>query len=128
MSARTPEEVHELFAKHFSAGDLEALLALYESGAKLVPQAGPAVSGLAAIREAMSGFLALKPQFDLQLKKAFQADDIALLFSTWTLKGTDSAGGPIEMAGQTSDVVRRQPDGTWLLVIDIPFGAEAANG
>ncbi len=127
MPANTPEEVHQLFAKHFSAGDLEALLALYEPGATLVPQPGPPVIGLAAIREVMNGFLALKPQFDLRLKKAFQANDIALLFSTWTLKGTDPSGGAVEMAGQTSDVVRRQPEGTWLLVIDIPYGAEAAN-
>ncbi|HAF12136.1 MAG TPA: hypothetical protein DCK99_00285 [Blastocatellia bacterium] len=45
----------------------------------------------------------------------------------WTLTGTDPSGGAVEMAGQTSDVVRRQPEGTWLLVIDIPYGAEAAN-
>lgn len=28
------------------------------------------------------------------------------------------------MKGQTSDVVRRQPDGSWLLVIDNPLGHE----
>ena len=75
----------------------------------------------------MNEFLALKPQFDLQLKRTFQAGDIALVLSTWQLKGTDPNGGVVEMAGQTSDVVRRQPDGTWLLVIDVPHGAEAAN-
>ena len=104
-------------------------MSLYEPGAMTVPQPGPAVSGQMAIREVMTAFLALKPQFGLQLRKAFQANDIALLFSTWTLTGTDpNGGGPVEMAGQTSDVVRRQPDGTWLFVIDVPFGAEAAAG
>jgi len=72
IPANTPEEVHQLFAKHFSAGDLEALLALYEFGTTLVPQSGPPVIGLAAIREVMNGFLALKPQFDLRLKKLFK--------------------------------------------------------
>src|SRR6266699_3211325 len=111
MPARTPEEVHELFAQYFSAADLESVMSLYEPGAMSVPQSGPPVSGLAAIREAMSGFLALKPQFELRLKKAFQADDLALLFSTWTLKGKNPSGDAVEVAGQTSDVVRRQPDG-----------------
>ena len=127
MPANSPEEVHVLFARHFSAGDLESLLSLYEPGATLVPQPGPVVTGLAGIRVAMNEFLALKPQFDLQLKRTFQAGDIALVLSTWQLKGTDPNGGVVEMAGQTSDVVRRQPDGTWLLVIDVPHGAEAAN-
>jgi ketosteroid isomerase-like protein len=127
MPANTPEEVHELFAKYFSAGDLESLMSLYEAEATIVSQPGP-VTGTAAIREVMNTFLGLKPQFHLEVKKAFQANDIALLFSTWTLKGTDPSGGEVETAGQTSDVVRRQPDGTWLLVIDIPHGAEAANG
>ena len=127
MPANTPEEVHELFAKYFSVGDLESLISLYEAEATIVTQPGPPVSGTAAIREVMTGFLGLKPQFNLQVKKAFQANDIALLFSTWTLKGTDPSGGPVETAGQTSDVVRRQPDGTWLFVIDVPHGAEAAN-
>jgi hypothetical protein len=30
----------------------------------------------------------------------------------------------LEMAGRTADVVRRQPDGTWLFVIDDPYGSE----
>jgi len=128
MPARTPEEVHELFTKLFLAGNLDAVMSLYEPKATMLPKPGPAVSGHAAIREVMKAFLALKPQFHLQLKKAVQANDIALLFSTWTLKGTDPNGEAVEMAGQTSDVVRRQPDGTWLFVIDVPFGAEAVAG
>ncbi|MCU1266702.1 MAG: ketosteroid isomerase-like enzyme [Acidobacteria bacterium] len=127
MAASSPEEVHELFTRYFSAGDLEALMSLYEPGATMLPRPGPAVTGAAGIRDVMTGFFSLKPQLDLKLKKAVHAGDIALLFSVWTLKGTDPAGGAVEMAGVTSDVVRRQPDGTWLFVIDIPNGAEAAN-
>ena len=38
--------------------------------------------------------------------------------------GTGADGSEVNLTGQTSDVVRRQPDGTWLLVIDNPFGCE----
>jgi hypothetical protein len=31
-------------------------------------------------------------------------------------------GAPVTLAGQTADVVRRQPDGAWRYVIDAPFG------
>jgi ketosteroid isomerase-like protein len=87
-------------------------LALYEPEATLIPQPGQVVTGTEAIREAFSGFLALKPKFELVFKKAFQAGDIALLFSEWTLSATDPDGNAIEMSGQTSDVARRQPDGS----------------
>ena len=128
MPAHSPEEVHELFTTLFSAGDLDALLSLYEPGATMLPNPGPAVSGHDGIRAVLLAFLALKPKFEMHLKKVVKTDDLALLFSAWKLQGSDpNGGGAIEMAGQTSDVVRRQADGSWLFVIDIPFGAEAAN-
>jgi ketosteroid isomerase-like protein len=43
------------------------------------------------------------------------------------VNGTDVNGNAIALAGQTSDVVRRQTDGTWLLIIDNPYGAAAAD-
>ena len=128
MPARAPEELHRLFAEALNAHDLEALMALFEPEATLIPQPGQVVTGTEAIREALSGFLALKPRFDLEFKKAFQAGDIALLFSNWTLSGTDPDGNAVELAGRTSDVARRQPYGSWLFVIDDPFGAEHGFG
>jgi uncharacterized protein (TIGR02246 family) len=124
MSARTPEEVPRLWAETFSAGDLDALLALYEEhDAMLVPQPGEAVTGIDAIREALSAFLALQPTFNLEVRKVLQTGDIALSFADWTLSGTRPDGEPIEMAAQTSDVLRRQPDGSWRIVIDNPYGS-----
>jgi uncharacterized protein (TIGR02246 family) len=128
MAAYSPEEVHEQFARYFSAGDVEALMSLYEPGATMLPTPGPAVSGLAAIRELITTFVALKPQMVLQVKKVLRAGDIALIFSSWTLTETNANGEATGRSGQTSDVARRQPDGTWLLLIDVPYGGAAANG
>jgi uncharacterized protein (TIGR02246 family) len=125
MPAHTPEELPPLFAQAFSAHDLEAALALYEPEATLIAQPGQIVRGTEAISEALSGFLALKPKFESEFKKAFQVGEIALLFSDWTLSATDPDGNAIvEMAGRTSDVARRQSDGSWLFVIDDPYGSE----
>ncbi len=44
--------------------------------------------------------------------------DLALLRNDYTV---DFGGQPV--SGSTTEVVRRQPDGTWLYVIDNPFGA-----
>ena len=121
MPPQTPEQAHELFVQFFNAGDIDSLISLYEPNALLVPFSNPRVQGQAAIRAAMLGFLERKDHMELALDKVFQADDIAILFSSWTL--TDPDGKALETSGQTSDVVRRQADGRWLFVIDIPQGA-----
>ena len=59
MGAKTPKELHELFAKGFNAKDLDALLDLYEDDAVLVAAPGAPVQGKAAIRESLEGFLAM---------------------------------------------------------------------
>jgi ketosteroid isomerase-like protein len=98
-------------------------VALYEPTAAFTPQPGQVVTGHAAIREAIGGFLALDAEFEMQTGTVVEADDIALLLSKWTLKGTDPSGAAVDLAGQTADVVRRQPDGYWLFVIDNPYGS-----
>ena len=57
-----------------------------------------------------------------QLATTYTADEIAFVSSKWTLKGTDPSGAPVDLSGQTADVVRRQADGNWLMVIDNPYG------
>ena len=67
-----------------------------------------------------------KPKFELQFGKAIEAgDDLAFLLSRWTVTGTGQDGDALGMAGQTADVVRRQPDGSWRIAIDNPFGDAA---
>ena len=60
MPARRPEDLHRLFAEALNAGDADAVMALYEPGASLVPQPGQVATGTEAIRAALDGFLALK--------------------------------------------------------------------
>jgi uncharacterized protein (TIGR02246 family) len=126
MPARTPEEAPLLFARAFAAGDLDSAVALYEPEAAFVARPGEVVTGTEAIREALSGFLALGPIFDLEVKKVFRAGDIALCFDEWTLTGTGPVGETISMSGQASGVLRQQPDGSWLFVIDNPHGPGGA--
>ena len=80
--------------------------------------------GLKDVREAMGGTLALKPHMTIEVPKVFQAGEIALLCSKWTLTGTGPDGSAINLAGQGTEVGRRQADGTWLFVIDNPFGVD----
>jgi uncharacterized protein (TIGR02246 family) len=122
MTADTPIRTVELVSERISAGDVDGALALYEPEAAFTPQPGQVVTGAAAIRRALEGFTALRPKLQGQVEKLIEAGDVALVLNRWTLEGTAPDGAAIEMSGLSADVVRRQPDGRWLVLIDDPWG------
>ena len=124
MPARTAYDIHPLFVNAMNAEDLDALVALYEPQGTLVPQPGEVVTGTEAIRQGLQGFLAMKPTIRIETRHILQTGDLALLRSQWTIDCTGPDGRPVKMAGNGTEVARRQADGTWLLVIDHPFGAD----
>ena len=125
MAAHTPEAVHAEWMKAFNAGNLEEMIALYEPDSAVVSEpGGDVVSGFPALKENLEGYLSLAGQIDLRLQRCIRSSDIAILYSSWTMNGHAPDGSEVSMKGQTSDVVRRQEDGTWLVAIDNPFGTE----
>jgi ketosteroid isomerase-like protein len=122
MPAHSADEVHRLWAEAFSAKELDTLISLYEPEATLVPSVDGPVSGHAAIRDVLEGFLAMAKTFTLHPGTIIYSNEIALVHANWTLDGTGEGGQPVALSGRTADVVRRQADGTWLIVVDDPFG------
>lgn len=55
-------------------------------------------------------------------QQAVNVGDIALTCSDWSATATDQHGALVPMTGRGTEVARRQADGTWLLVIDNPWG------
>ncbi len=115
MSAQKPEDLGRLFVEAMRAGDLDAVLALYEPGAAMPNQQGEVRTGTDTIRQDMAPFAAAKPDMTIETDKAIIAGDIALSHSRWSMTK------PAPMSGRAVEVARRQPDGTWLYVIDDPF-------
>jgi len=125
MAGQNPEDAHRLFIDAFNAQDVDALVALYEPDAVLCNKAGKPVRGLQAIRQAFEAILSSKPQMKLRTRYAIPLGDLALLRSDWEIRGAEADGIPFEPHRHSStEVVRRQPDGTWRYVIDHPFGAD----
>lgn len=122
LRAETPEQVIGLFASSLEAGDLERALTLFEPNAVLVPRPGERVTGLDAIRAALSGFFALEARMTSDIQNVLEADGVAVIFNRWTLEGAQPDGTPVRLEAMSADVVRRQPDGRWLLLIDDPWG------
>ena len=124
MGARTPDQLHGLFLDAFNRSDVEAIIALYEPTACLVPQPGQTTHGREAIREALQQFLALNGRMTMTTAYSILAEDLALLRGQWSVTGTGPDWKPVSMEGHSLEVARRQPDGTWLFAIDHPFGAD----
>jgi uncharacterized protein (TIGR02246 family) len=124
MLIHQPEDLHRAFVEAFNAGDVDALMSLYEVGAVLARQEGQPAVGAEAIRADMNGFLALTGTITLETRKVVVTGDLALLHGRWSITATAPDGSPITMSGRSAEVARRQPDGTWLYVIDNPFSDE----
>jgi uncharacterized protein (TIGR02246 family) len=105
-----------------AAGDMDGILATYEPNAVLVGQPGMPAMGTPALREAFKQFLALNPKITIVSQDVIQAGDIALHSYTWKMSGKAPDGKPVEQSGFSVVVLRKQPDGHWLMVIDNPFG------
>jgi uncharacterized protein (TIGR02246 family) len=115
-----PQELMTRFGECVAAQSLDALLALYEPSAVFVPKPGVVLTGRAAIGRALAEMLALSPVMETHVREVHQADDIALVIVDWSLRGTTRDGSAISQSGRSADVLRRQDDGTWRVLIDHP--------
>jgi uncharacterized protein (TIGR02246 family) len=125
--ATSPAHLMKLFAAKAAAGDVEALLELYEPNAVFQPEFGVALVGLDQIRPASVEFLAMKPQITYTSEPdVVITGDIALVSNSWTMEATAPDGTILREGGISADVVRRQADGSWLVLIDQPRGEPVA--
>ena len=108
--AAQPEDLARLFVERGLAGDAEGLAELYEPDAVLGYPPGQPTVGRAAIRAVYEAMLAHRPNF--QIEEALPT----LRWGDLALTGTYSA----DNVGVRAQVARRQPDGTWLRIIDRP--------
>ncbi len=124
MKVYNPADMNSAFAEAFNSGNIENLLSLYETNAVLVPVPGQVAEGIQAIRAALEELLALKGHMKSDNQYALVHGDIALLRAKVHLIGTGPDGNRLEINNHTTEVVRRQADGSWLYILDHPYGAD----
>jgi uncharacterized protein (TIGR02246 family) len=108
--AMTPEDITRLFVERSNAGDAEGVAALYEEDAVLAYPPGSQTVGRAAIRGLWEKVLANRPHFEPEPPlPTLISGDLAL-----------TSTPPKDNAGARAQVARRQPDGSWLRVLDQP--------
>jgi len=114
--SRPLDTINHLLAAR-ERGDVSAALSCYESNATVVFEPGKFGSGEDAIRGFTEATITLPITFGD--REIVEAGDIALHLSQWTLRPASGS----EISGRTTDILRRQPDGKWLLIMDNPWGS-----
>jgi uncharacterized protein (TIGR02246 family) len=125
MNNYGPAQIHSFFLDAFNAGDIESLVALYEPNAVLVVNGQP-VAGQQSIRNAYESFLARRPRMSLKTQSVVVFDDnLAVLHGDWVLEHDAADETTKTTRGLSTEVVRRQADGSWRFVIDNPYTPDA---
>jgi uncharacterized protein (TIGR02246 family) len=110
QAARRPEELTGLFVQAANAKDAGGVAALYEDDAVMAYPPGGRTVGRDAIRALWESVLAAGPRFEPEEPlPTLVSGDIALT-------ATVAADG----AGARAQVCRRQSNGTWLRLLDLP--------
>lgn len=122
MSYSTPALLFDAVVKSRNDGDLATYLSCYETDATIVIQPGTVASGQDGLRGFFAFFTSLKPIFTVVRREFIEGSHVTLHMSDWTLTGNDGSGQQIAWTGRTTDVLRKQPDGSWLVSLDNPWG------
>jgi uncharacterized protein (TIGR02246 family) len=120
-----PADIYPALLKAFNAGDIDATVACYEPQSCFVLKSGHVVRGAAELREMFRARFAFKPDLELNIRKIISAgDDLALVVVEWTTRTVSSSGDVKVWVGTATDIARKQPDDTWKLALDSPYGIE----
>src|SRR4051812_43352281 len=108
--AMQPEDIARLIVERVHAGDVDGLAALYEPEAVLAFPPGQMAVGREAIRALYAQLVEQKVPFKVEEPlPTVRSGDLAM-----------TSTRPADAAGARVQVARRQPDGSWLRVLDRP--------
>ena len=120
MLPRDPEDWPSVFAQHLNAGDLEKVLSLYEPEARFVAPSGETLVGLDRIGEVIAALIRSNTKMKGRVLRVTRIDDLAVLYTDFDGTTNDSSGKEIELRSRAIEVLRRQPDGGWKLIVGDP--------
>ncbi len=120
MPAMKARDNHSLFERLAKEGDVDGLLDLYTDDAVYVASSDQTLEGHEQIRPALQAMIDMGYETRLELTGLVEAGDIVLEKSRWTTRITGDDGKVEETTGLSTVVLKRQPDGSWRILIDDP--------
>ena len=115
------EDAHATLAAAFNTGNPEIVMSMYDTAGIIVPEPEKPVSGTEKFKEAIKAILSIRGKMEIKTVYCLQTGNIAVGRSEWSI--TD--GNEVKVSANGIEVMRQQADGTWKIVIDHAFGAEA---
>jgi uncharacterized protein (TIGR02246 family) len=128
MGVARPEDMFPALSSALNRGDVESALALYEPDAGFVTAAGVVARGDPGLRGEFEAMIAAKANITGGAVKTIIVKDVALVFVQYQATVTAPDGQNFDLSGLSTDVLRQQADGSWLSVIDNPYGTALVAG
>jgi ketosteroid isomerase-like protein len=122
--AMRPEDLYPTLSAAYNAGDLEALLSVYEPNAAYVIKPGRITGSPAELRATLQQQIAVGGELTINPQSFTPSDDLVLVLGTFTLSGRRRDGTPLDRTARFADVLRCQPDGSWRIAVDNPYGGD----
>jgi uncharacterized protein (TIGR02246 family) len=119
-----PEDWPSQFEQHLNAGNLEAVVELYEPDAHFVAASGEIEVGRERIRPVLANMIEAKTHLGSRVLQAVKVGDIAMLYTDFDGTRFDALGNEVEIRHESIEVLRRQSDGRWKLIVGDPGGRD----
>jgi ketosteroid isomerase-like protein len=110
----SPQNTIDELIEHINKNDLDGIISLYEPGAVFAVKPGEVVKGTKAIREIFSQMLKAGVSVAIEKSAGIETDDVATCINRVKVKGGGFGSEPL----LSFDVLRKQPNGKWLFLID----------
>ena len=115
------EDVHATLANAFNTGNVDTVMSMYDVAGIIVPESGKPVSGKEKFEEAIKGILSIKGKMEIKTVYCLQTGNIAVGRSEWNITDNDE----VKISAKGIEVMKQQADGSWKIIVDHAFGAEA---
>ncbi|WP_422351047.1 YybH family protein [Flagellimonas sp.] len=119
------EKVMQVITKMTTAfhnKDIDGIMTTYDSSAMVVFEPERPISDKRELKETFLGAFAINPKFTYSGHEIYVTGDSAVHLAPWTMLGTAPDGTKIEQSGLSIAVLRKQEDGSWLMIFDNPHG------
>lgn len=110
----------ESMTSAFHEKDIHGVMSCYEANATVVFEPETPISDRSQLKERFLQSFQINPQFSYLGHEVFIAGDIATHIAPWTMTGTAPDHSEIKQSGLSIAILRKQEDGSWLMVMDNP--------